>query len=269
MLSIGQFSKICMVTVKTLRHYDSVGLLRPCCVNKENGYRYYSEEQIADMLYISKLKRCGFSLSDIKDIMSSDIDFLIKKLKKQRSVLYEKMEKQHEAVLEIEGYIASLERTGSIMANENNYNVEVITTDDIKVIANRRNMSVDDFGKYYGMLYKRCWKENIVLNGICMAIYHDAEFDPENSDIELALGVKNGEKFDKIINGSSCAVTTHYGGYSKLSEAYGAVTKWIFDNGYEITDAPYEIYVKTQFDKIPVEEWETRIYFPVKKASCH
>lgn len=60
MLSIGQFSKICMVTVKTLRHYDSVGLLRPCRVNKENGYRYYSEEQIADMLYISKLKRCGF-----------------------------------------------------------------------------------------------------------------------------------------------------------------------------------------------------------------
>lgn len=82
MLSIGQFSKICMVTVKALRHYDRMGLIHPCYVNKENGYRYYSEEQIADMLYINKLKRCGFSLSDIKDIKSSDTDLLIARLKK-------------------------------------------------------------------------------------------------------------------------------------------------------------------------------------------
>lgn len=265
MLSIGQFSKICMVTVKALRHYDRMGLIHPCYVNKENGYRYYSEEQIADMLYINKLKRCGFSLSDIKDIKSSDTDLLIARLKKQRGVLSEEISKQREAVSEIDAYIAALERTGTIMQNENNYRVEITTTADIMVISNRQNMSVDDFGKYYSMLYKRCWEEDLILNGICMAIYHDKEFDPESSDIELALGVKEGEKYDKIISGTECAVTTHYGGYSRLSEAYGAVTKWIFDNGYEIAGAPYEIYVKTQFDKIPVDEWETRVYFPVRK----
>ena len=41
--------------------------------------------------------------------------------------------------------------------------------------------------------------------------------------------------------------------------------KWVSDNGYKIAAAPYEIYIKTQFDKIPVDEWETRIFFPVKK----
>lgn len=268
MLSIGQFSKVCMVTVKTLRHYDSMGLLKPCRVNKENGYRYYSESQISDMLYIGKLKRCGFSLSDIKDILSSDTDFLLSKLKKQQETLCREISQYQEAVLEIDEYIKTLERTGDIMANENNYRVEVIKSDDIKVISERQHMSVDDFGKYYGVLYKRCWEENIVLNGICMAVYHDTEFDPENSDIELALGVKEGEKFDRIISGTQCAMTTHYGGYSKLPEAYGAVTKWIFKNGYKISGAPYEIYVKTQFDKIPVDEWETRIYFPIERQDA-
>ncbi len=263
MLTIGQFSKICMVTVKALRHYDAVGLLHPCRVKEDTGYRYYSEEQIPAMILINKLKRCGFSLADIKDIMSSDKDVLIARLKKQRGVILGEIDSRRETVAEIDEYIASLERTGDIMSKD--YKIELTNTDSINVIANRQNMSVDDFGKYYGMLYKRCWEENIVLNGICMAIYHDAEFDPENSDIELALGVKEGEKYDRTVEGTLCAVTTHYGSYSKLPEAYGAVMQWVSDNGYKIAAAPYEIYVKTQFDKIPVDEWETRIFFPVAK----
>ena len=41
MLSIGEFSKICQVSAKTLRYYDEIGLLRPEEINPENGYRYY------------------------------------------------------------------------------------------------------------------------------------------------------------------------------------------------------------------------------------
>ena len=40
MLSIGEFSKICQVSAKTLRYYDEIGLLRPEEINPENGYRY-------------------------------------------------------------------------------------------------------------------------------------------------------------------------------------------------------------------------------------
>ena len=58
----------------------------------------------------------------------------------------------------------------------------------------------------------------------------------------------------------------HYGPYSQLPEAYGAVTKWIKDNNYKIVNAPYEIYIKSQFDRIPVDEWETKIIFPVEKS---
>ena len=42
MLSIGEFSKICKVTVKTLRYYDRIGLLKPVHVDDMTGYRYYS-----------------------------------------------------------------------------------------------------------------------------------------------------------------------------------------------------------------------------------
>lgn len=264
MLSIGQFSKICMVTVKALRHYDEIGLIKPESVNAETGYRQYSEKQIPRMLLISKLKYYGFSLSDIRDILASGE--ILPKMKKQRNALKASIEETAEIISELNRHIQNLERTGDIMSYQNHYGVEIITTEDMNVISCRQNMSVDEFGKYYGTLYKRVADENIVLDGVCLAMYHDKEFNPENSDIELALGVADKTKSDKVIPGTMCAATTHIGPYSKLSEAYGAIMKWIGENGYEIIAPPYEVYVKNQFDKIPPNEWETRIFFPVKKA---
>lgn len=62
MLSIGEFSKICKVTTRTLRHYDEIGLIKPRFVNEENGYRFYETNQIRDMLLVSRLKEYDFSL---------------------------------------------------------------------------------------------------------------------------------------------------------------------------------------------------------------
>ena len=46
MLSIGEFSKICQVSTKTLRYYAEIGLILPDEINLENGYRYYSIDQL-------------------------------------------------------------------------------------------------------------------------------------------------------------------------------------------------------------------------------
>ena len=64
MLTIGEFSRTCFVSKKTLRHYDEIGLLRPAHV-AENGYRYYTADQIRTMRLILRLKSYGFSLPEI------------------------------------------------------------------------------------------------------------------------------------------------------------------------------------------------------------
>ena len=72
MLSIGEFSKICKVSTKTLRYYDEIGLIKPSKINQENGYRYYSIEQLETMLFINRLKQYRFSLEEIKAIITSE-----------------------------------------------------------------------------------------------------------------------------------------------------------------------------------------------------
>ena len=63
-----------------------------------------------------------------------------------------------------------------------------------------------------------------------------------------------------------CAMTVHHGRYSTLSEAYGAAVNWIMENGYEIAGTPFDLYIKTQFDSLSPEDWETEVYFPIKKT---
>lgn len=66
MYKIGELSKLCNISVKTLRYYDSVGLLIPDEIDKFTGYRYYSAAKLSELYRIIALKELGFSLDDIK-----------------------------------------------------------------------------------------------------------------------------------------------------------------------------------------------------------
>jgi len=72
--TIGQFSKICRVTTKTLRHYDEIDLLKPARVDPLTGYRYYTIGQIDEFRRITLLKELGFSLEAIKRLLSQPLN---------------------------------------------------------------------------------------------------------------------------------------------------------------------------------------------------
>jgi DNA-binding transcriptional MerR regulator len=74
LLSIGEFSKVCEVSTKTLRYYEEIGLITPDKINPGNGYRYYSIRQLQKMLFINRLKSYHFSLEEIKTILEFEKD---------------------------------------------------------------------------------------------------------------------------------------------------------------------------------------------------
>ena len=68
MLSIGEFSRLSRVSPRMLRHYDAIGLLRPEAVG-DNGYRYYRQEQLKDLIAIRRWREYGFSLVEIGTLL--------------------------------------------------------------------------------------------------------------------------------------------------------------------------------------------------------
>ena len=210
MLRIGEFSKTCQVSVKTLRHYDKIGLLKPQKVDAFTGYRYYDRGQIDQMLYIQRLKRYGFSLEEIRSLLScEDKEMLCAKLRNQRDKL--KREQAEAALIleELQTHILVFERTGDIMTYQKGYTATVKDSPEMNVLSCRTQMSVDEFGKYYGKLFERAPKEHATPTGVSGALYYDEEFNPESSDVEVFIGIREKEKADRILETQKCAMTLH------------------------------------------------------------
>ncbi len=73
MLKIGEFSKSTGMTIKALRHYESLGLIRPYWIDKYTGYRYYEESQVLLVRRVAYLKTLGFSFREVQRLLSSNL----------------------------------------------------------------------------------------------------------------------------------------------------------------------------------------------------
>src|ERR1700736_4275505 len=73
MLKIGDFSRLSQVSVKTLRYYDEVALLKPTQVDEVSGYRYYSVAQLRQLHRILALRDLGFPLDQIGYVLEADL----------------------------------------------------------------------------------------------------------------------------------------------------------------------------------------------------
>ncbi|SRR6266496_3813806 len=73
MFSIGEFARHGRVSVRMLRHYDAIGLLRPACVDPASGYRFYQAGQLADLNRVIALKDLGFTLQQVQAILAEKV----------------------------------------------------------------------------------------------------------------------------------------------------------------------------------------------------
>ena len=72
---IGDFSNLVNISVRTLRYYDEIGLLKPEIVDKFTSYRYYTEDNVVEAQFITLLKEVGFTLQEIIDYKNILNDF--------------------------------------------------------------------------------------------------------------------------------------------------------------------------------------------------
>src|SRR5512135_3610869 len=73
MLKIGEFSRLSRVSVRMLRHYDQLGLLKPSRTDRVTNYRYYSADQLPRLNRILALQDLGFSLEQIGALLDESL----------------------------------------------------------------------------------------------------------------------------------------------------------------------------------------------------
>src|SRR5699024_4584563 len=90
--TIGEFMQKSGVSIRTLRYYDSIDLIKPSDYT-EGGHRLYSKENLATLQKIKSLQFLGFSLKDIKTILQNNAakgSEILKSLNDQKQIFEEK-----------------------------------------------------------------------------------------------------------------------------------------------------------------------------------
>jgi effector-binding domain-containing protein len=269
MFRIGEFSKIGRVTVKTLRWYDKMGLLRPSYVEETSGYRFYTLDQLPRLYRILALKDLGFSLDSISDMLKDSIstEQMRGMLRLRQAELQQRVAEDRERLTRVEARLRQIEQEGSMSAYE-----AVLKRVESQKVASIRDtvLTYRHVGGLFEELFTYLGSKQTQPDGPTFTIYYDGEYRERDVDAEAVApiaGNLDGNERVRVyeLPGLELAASViHHGAFNNLSEAYNAVMTWIQDNGYRIIGPEREIYLVCG----PAQDdpsYVTEIQFPVAK----
>lgn len=162
LFSISKTAKITNLTAETLRHYDRIGLVKPCKIDEWTGYRYYSGAEIVRLNTIRALKFMDLSLSQIKNILEfDDFNKIVDYLKEAEQNANRKIEELNSIKVKIERARRFYE---SKLTNESNSNEKpFVIKQKSRVIMLADKLSsptVENLWNYHRHFYEQVGEKN-------------------------------------------------------------------------------------------------------------
>lgn len=268
MYRIGEFSKMSKTTIKALRYYDEIGLLKPEYIDPFTSYRFYTTDQLVQLHHIQLLRQIGLVPDEIGLILSgvSQEDILQKR--------------KVEVLAEIEDARQQLSRIEFILSGQEEkqfMNYQAIIKELPGGIVYSKKMAVSNYNAYFELI--PAIGEQVMAHysdlkcatpEYCFIVYLDGEYKENNFNVESCEAVTEmKESFEDIIFKKIEAVTAvsvmHKGPYAELGKAYAYAFKWVEDNGYTVADSPRENYIDGIWNKEDEADWLTELQIPIIK----
>ncbi|MGD0174461.1 MAG: MerR family transcriptional regulator [Anaerolineales bacterium] len=272
MIKIGDFSKLSLVSVKTLRYYDEVGLLAPVETDRSSGYRYYSLDQLPRLHRILALKDLGFSLEQIAQALENGISLeeLRGMLRLKQAEQQQRVQEEQERLVRVEARLRQIEMEASV----SKYDVVIKKLDPVKVASVRRVLeNPQAIGKMFDEIFTYLGKKGVRPVGPPYGIWHDLDYKERDLDTEVAVPVAQSfAPGDGVAPGELPAVPVaacviHQGAYENFSQAYTALIGWINANGYRVAGPYREIYLRGPGPQpVSPDTYVTEIQAPVEKT---
>lgn len=268
MLNIGDFARHGRVSVRMLRHYDAIGLLRPASVDPHSGYRGYDVAQLSRLNRIVALKDLGFTLEQVATIIDDKvgIDELRGMLRLRRAELENQLATDKVRLAAIEARLRSIEREGAMPTND----VQVKKVDPVRVAeltgvaAGFEPASISPvIGPLYHELTHRLEAAGVTPVGPAIAYYEDEPGGgvlvhagmPVNEDAVEGVAVVDLPGIERA------ATIMHQGSMNHVLATVQTLAKWIEENGHSSAGYNREVMLKWSPDE---SEWVTELQEPLK-----
>lgn len=245
MFKIGDFARLGQVSVRMLRHYDKLGLLKPSRTDPFSGYRYYTLEQLARLHRIVALSGLGLTLQQIARLLQSDGGLPVEQLRtmllrRQAELELELREKQAQ-ISGVAARLQQLEHAGQAPPYEVlTRALEPLPLASLRATVPSQGHMPAACRAMCAQLYAALEAERLAPAGVELTVYHNQEYVERDLDVEIgvvvdpaALGrAPGGGLALRTLEGSPLAAALIYqGGYSGLGAAVLALLTWLGQQG--------------------------------------
>jgi DNA-binding transcriptional MerR regulator len=262
-LTIGDFSRVTFLSVKTLRHYHRVGLLEPADVDPVTGYRRYTSVQIPIAQVIRRFRDLDMPLDDIGAVLRAPDQTT------RSQLIAAHLTRLEETLAETQRAVASLRDL-----LEHPTLSEVIEHRRIpatQTAAVTSTVEVRDLAAWYqgamGEIQGTLSAQGIVASGPPGGIYAHELFTEERGDATLFFPVTGevrpvGRVGPIWVPGAELAVIVHNGSHDDLDRSYGALATYVSERALAVDGLIREYYLVGPPDD-DESTWRTEICWPI------
>jgi len=244
MFRIGDFSRLAQVTVRTLRLYDELGLLKPAQIDKFTDYRYYTIEQLPRLNRILAFKDLGFSLEQIADLLNGNLsdEQLRAMLTAKQAEIEQELAASQARLARVAARLQQIEQEGQ----PSKYDVVLKTAEPVWIASVRGNVPKLELMpqircEHLQMLYAALASAGVKILDPEIFIYHNTEYTETDIDMETGTVIDRTEAKRLSPGGAvtarelpaakQLASTIHRGAPSEVTQAIIALFTWIGANG--------------------------------------
>lgn len=271
LVPIGRFSRMCRMSIKALRHYDEIGLLRPAVVDPHSGYRYYTYAQANRAEAIRVLRSLDMPLNEIRDALAASASDTAAVLDRHRARLEAELDRHRRMIAFLRRLI---DRKEGVMP----YDVQIKSVPPQYVATVRFRGARRTLGQQisagFGRIAGAAETAGVALAGppfLVMLEFGDPGIDPgEDAEWDMLVGfpvagpfASDGGVSVEESPAMTVASTVHRGPYDEVGPAYHTLYGWVQEHGHEVAGPIREVYLTDPSTVDSEADLVTEIQLPV------
>ncbi len=267
LLSISRFSRRSLLSMKSLRLYDRLGLLVPHTVDPDSRYRSYQASQLETARLIGMLRRLDMPLAQVAEVVAAREADRSGVLAAWWAGAEDRLGRQRELMVWLQNRLTGNERQYSM------FKVQERDVPDQLVLTEQRHITVAGLSDWMGAAIGRHWQSAEAYGGISgpiFVIFHGQVNEDSDGPVEVCGPISPPE--GTTVVQPTRVEPSHREAYTRIRKAqvefpqiltaYHAVERWIAESGQQIAGPPREVYF-TDFMKAGPNDEVTDIAFPI------
>ena len=266
-LSIGAFSRLTHLSVKTLRYYHEVGLLEPAMVDPDSGYRYYRPGQAHSAHLVRRFRDLGLPVADVKAVLAAS------DLTARDTILAGHLDRMREQLRQTEAAVDSLRRM--LEGGSAAIAIEERVLEGGPTISAAADLVRKDVVAWWWDAFARlraiAAAAGLEQTGPVGGLFNDELFTQDAGHVRVYLPVRESPALEGTgarwkLPAGRFAVALHAGAHGDVDRAYAALGTYAAANGRDGSGPVRERYLANPLDTPDVTQWRTEVCWPLAQA---